>query len=116
MIITAPCFAETSFVTSGAASTKYESPTLTSSTLHVPNSDYVTPNYFSGVFSFYTQVIAGGVAGALFSMKFAIEVMHSAMNDDSNPNGLKRAILRFFTHVIVVLVGATMIFIVIGVS
>ena len=103
-IIAAPCFAG-------------EGVSLSSAEFNVPNSPQSkVTNYFSGVFSFYTQVIAGGVAGALFSMKFAIEVMHSAMNDDSNPNGLKRAILRFFTHVIVVLVGATMIFIVIGVS
>lgn len=108
-IIAAPCFAKQSSNVSATTS-------LTDASILAPNNEYRYSNVFAGVFSFYIQVIAGGVAGALFSMKFAIEVMHSAMNDDSNPNGLKRAILRFFTHVIVITVGVAMIFTIIGVK
>lgn len=63
-------------------------------------------NPFKGVFSFYNQMIVGVVAGALFGLKFAIELLNAVMNEDSNPKGVKRCMLRLLLHVGVVGFGS----------
>lgn len=72
-------------------------------------------NPFKGVFSFYNQMIVGVVAGALFGLKFAIELLNAVMNEDSNPKGVKRCILRLLLHVGVVGFGSIGILGILGV-
>lgn len=72
-------------------------------------------NPFKGVFSFYNQMIVGVVAGALFGLKFAIELLNAVMNEDSNPKGVKRCILRLLLHVGVVGFGSAGVFGLLGV-
>lgn len=73
-------------------------------------------NPFSGAFSFYNQIIIGVVAGALFGLKFAIELLNAVMNEDSNPKGIKRCILRLLFHVGIVSFGSFGILGVLGVA
>lgn len=73
-------------------------------------------NPFKGVFSFYNQMIVGFVAGALFGLKFAIELLNAVMNEDSNPKGVKRCILRLSLHVGIITLGSVGILAILGVA
>lgn len=72
-------------------------------------------NPFKGVFSFYNQMIVGVVAGSLFALKFAIELLHAYMNEDSNPKGMKRCFLKLLLHVGVVAFGSVGVLALLGV-
>lgn len=73
-------------------------------------------NPFKGVFSFYNQMIVGVVAGALFGLKFAIELLNAIMNEDSNPKGVKRCITRLLIYLGFISFGSVGIFALLGVS
>ena len=73
-------------------------------------------NPFKGVFSFYNQVIVGVVAGALFGLKFAIELLNAIMNEDSNPKGVKRCITRLLIHVGIISLGSVGVLAILGVA
>jgi hypothetical protein len=73
-------------------------------------------NPFKGVFSFYNQMLAGVVAGALFGLKFAIELLNAVMNEDSNPKGVKRCITRLLIYLGFISFGSVGIFALLGVA
>lgn len=62
-----------------------------------------TLNPFSRLFDFLEQLFVGVAAGALVGAKFIIDIVKAYYRSDESPEAMKKAIMRFFLTIMIVL-------------